>query len=168
MRKCCLCVETTQTWPRSDVCCVLHTKYKAINLERATSTFRELLTPEASTSLALLSLLGLHGNAIDVLNVPPVRIQHLLQSHTAEGSNLSCHMNDLPWLRELVAVRGGRFGKPCRQEVRCICLRKNKFACRSSVFEGDVLAERHPIQQGIPSGLAIAWQTTALCPTLEL
>ena len=124
MRKCCLCVETTQTWPRSDVCCVLHTKYKAINLERATSTFRELLTPEASTSLALLSLLGLHGNAIHFLNISPVGIKHLLQSRTTQGCDLSRHMNDLPWLRELVAVRGGRFVEPCRQEVRCICLKQ--------------------------------------------
>ena len=68
--------------------------------------------------------MGLHGNAIDFLNVPPVRIQHLHQGHTTQGGNLSCHVNHLPWLRELVAVRRGRFGELGRQEVRCIRLEK--------------------------------------------
>ena len=85
-------------------------------------TLRELLIPEASTLIDLLDLLGLHGNAINLLNVSPVGSKHLLQSDTTQGCNLSSHMNHLPWLREPVAVK--RFGEPCWQKVRCISLKQ--------------------------------------------
>ena len=86
--------------------------------------FREFLIPDASTFVYLLALLGLHGNAIYLLNISPVGIKHLLQSNATQGRNLSSHMNDLPWLGELEAVRRCRFGEPCRQEVRCISLKQ--------------------------------------------